>query len=1052
MLPDDTRLLEHMLQTSSDAISFFTLDGICIRANAVFLHGTSERDMVGRRLTDLVDDDRCMDEFRRAVQQSLLTKAAVIVRLDFTPFMTGIEPESWLSVICDGDESPSCAMIVSRDVSSLVILAEVAQLAQQRIPEDELFLEVCRRISKLVFMACTKVVRWDKSSNALKVVAGIDLQQVGTYYVDDDTLSGLAIRTLEPVVVNNVSELDHLRLHPGLSDYAIRSAISVPIFVSGVVWGALTAHSSDPHQFLEKEVRFMQSVASTLGSVIERRVAEQDLVSQNRYLEEILNHAPLGICYLNRQLILEFYNDCYARIMKIAPGEMVGRPLVDLVGQAVMDKVAQERRKALEGEVRTYETVLPFQEPIGPKHVRYTYIPSRDRTGEVVGYVAIQEDLTVRVQMENERQRLLASLDAERSMLRSILQSMNEGLVIFDGQGNVILLNDAFKHLFNLPIDFRLSHIKELRHHFTARGLDGEQLSPEDLPSMRVFRGETFAGYELIVEPHGRLEPIYALYNGFSLRDNDGNFILGTLTVRDVTAMRRAQDVLAASEARFRSLYSAGIIGVCFCSDDGYLIEANDAFLSMVDRRSEELRDRGLHCSQVLAPGSEEAYNRLHTELELYGYCAPFQQVFVTSTGETVPVLAGGTKLAAEPSVTVLYAVNISEIKRLERELVRSQKLESVGRLAGGIAHDFNNLLSVILGYTETLLTADYIDPDEIGPLQAINHAAERAADLVRQLLAFARRQSVDPEPCDVNNVIKDLTVILAPLLGDQVVLTLNLCSTPCVTNVPAQQIEQLVTNLATNARDAMPGGGSLTIETSMQPGTDVPALVQSVRPQSDAWVRISVKDSGSGMDETVHTRVFEPFFTTKPLGKGTGLGLSICYGIAKQWDGEINIDSKQGEGTIVNVYLPMLENTPDEPLTKVAPVEPYEPNAVRSQRILVVEDEVTVRRIVVQTLRRSGFTVLEATDGLEALQLLNEPEHEFDLLLTDIVMPAMTGIELAERVSERRPNLTVIYMSGYAPEIVGEGAPLPDGAVLLRKPFSLSSLLRTVNSQLTDR
>ncbi len=1051
MLPDNNLLFEHILQSSTEAISFFTVEGICLLASRVFIERAGGVDIVGKGIVAITANVTALDEFQRALQQALPSHAPVLFKCNDGPFMVGIEAENWMSVVRNHNGLPEGVMIVTRDVSSLVILAEVGQLAQQQIPECEVFGAVCTRISRLVSMTSTKVVKWDKGTNDIIVLAGQNLSEVGTYKVDDHTLSGLAMRKSEPVVVNNISDNATAPLHPGLAAYNIRSAISVPIFVGGEVWGALTGHSSSTHVFLEKEVRFMQSVASTLGSVVEHHIAEQELVKQNRYLEEILNHAPLGICYLNRQLVLEFYNECYARIMKIQPGAMVGRPLVDLVGQDVMDKVALERSKVLDGEVRTYETLLPFKEPIGPKHVRYTYIPSRDRTGEVIGYVAIQEDLTMRVQMENERQRLLASLESERSMLRSVLQSMNEGLVIFDGNGSVILLNDAFRELFHLSRDYKISHIRELRDHFSARSIDGRLLLADDLPSMRVFNGETFSGYELRVYPKGRDEAICALYNGFSLRDNEGNVLLGTLTVRDVTGMRHAQEVLAASEARFRTLYSAGIVGVCFCSNDGYLLEANEAFLTMLDRHSEELKDKGLHCSQVLAPGSEAAYSRLHTELELYGYCGAFEQVFVTSTGEFVPVLAGGTRLAVEPSVSVIYAVNISEVKRLERELVRSQKLESVGRLAGGIAHDFNNLLSVILGYTETLLTADYIDPQEVAPLQAINHAAERAADLVRQLLAFARRQAVDPAPCDVNSVITDLTVILVPLLGEKVDMKLDLSAQPCRTNVPAQQIEQLVTNLATNARDAMPGGGLLVIETSLQPEWDVPSFMQTVRPQSDKWVRISVRDTGVGMTDTVHTRVFEPFFTTKPLGKGTGLGLSICYGIAKQWDGEITIDSKPGEGTVVNVYLPMLENVVNEVHAHEQPTTEYAPNISRSQRILVVEDEDTVRRIVVQTLTRSGFEVHQASDGLEAMQLLSDPAEKFDLLLTDIVMPAMTGIELAERIAELRPNLVVIYMSGYAAEIVGDGTPLPESAVLLRKPFSLSSLLRTVNDQLAN-
>ncbi len=398
-----------------------------------------------------------------------------------------------------------------------------------------------------------------------------------------------------------------------------------------------------------------------------------------------------------------------------------------------------------------------------------------------------------------------------------------------------------------------------------------------------------------------------------------------------------------------------------------------------------------------------------------------------------------------EPSVgsLVFDARDITEGRRLEEQLRQAQKMEAVGRLAGGVAHDFNNLLTAILGYCNLALEEMAPDAANRRDLEEIRDAGERAATLTRQLLAFSRRQTLQPQPVNLNGLVRHIEAMLRRMLGEDVELETALADDlPQVKADPAT-IEQIIVNLAVNARDAMPHGGRLLIETARvdldQAYADAHATVVP-----GSYVRLAVTDTGDGMDAATRARVFEPFFTTKPQGRGTGLGLSTVYGIVKQTGGYIWVYSEVGRGTVFKVYLPLVER---------AAVATGEARAVAStpkvsETILVVEDEDAVRGLTCEVLRRRGYRVLEATHGVDALRVVEGYDAHIDLLLTDIVMPYMNGRDLAVQMATLRPSTKVLFVSGYT-DHVATRQELAAGAPFLQKPFTPDALARKVRGVL---
>jgi signal transduction histidine kinase len=385
----------------------------------------------------------------------------------------------------------------------------------------------------------------------------------------------------------------------------------------------------------------------------------------------------------------------------------------------------------------------------------------------------------------------------------------------------------------------------------------------------------------------------------------------------------------------------------------------------------------------------------------------------------------------------------IAERQRLEAQLIQAQKMESIGRLAGGVAHDFNNLLTAIKGYAELALDA-LDDQDQVrDDLREIRKATERATALTSQLLAFARKQIIDPRVIDLGELIENIESLLRRLIGEHIELEIRVGQAPERIKADPGQIEQLLVNLVVNARDAMPDGGKLTIETACATLGAEGAPVRIDHASDPALVVLAVSDTGTGIAPEVREHLFEPFFTTKEPGKGTGLGLATCYGIISQHNGQISYTSEVGRGTTFNVFLPCAKEALDAYSTSDEERAPP-----GNEVILLVEDETAVRELAARTLRRLGYTILEAANGEEALRLVKAGGMP-QLLLTDVIMPRMSGWSLAERLTALRPDIKVLFISGYSDHVVTEDRRLQEGVVLLQKPFSPAALAYKVRDVL---
>jgi signal transduction histidine kinase/DNA-binding NarL/FixJ family response regulator len=392
-----------------------------------------------------------------------------------------------------------------------------------------------------------------------------------------------------------------------------------------------------------------------------------------------------------------------------------------------------------------------------------------------------------------------------------------------------------------------------------------------------------------------------------------------------------------------------------------------------------------------------------------------------------------------------LFAEDVTERRALEQQLRQAQKMEAVGRLAGGIAHDFNNLLMVISGYSEFLLERIGDDQEMRGHAREIANAAERATSLTRQLLAFSRKQMLDPKIVDLNSVVAENVKMLTRLIGEDIDLVMVPGQDIGAVKADPGQIEQVIMNLAVNARDAMPKGGKLTIETANVTLDANYARFHAPAKPGD-YVMLAISDTGMGMDAETQAHIFEPFYTTKGL-KGTGLGLSTVYGIVKQSEGYIWLYSETGKGTSFKIYLPRFSATGEALATQ--PALAQEQTSKGHETILLVEDEENLRRLARQSLENQGYNVIDAPDGAAAIKISQAHPGPIHLLLTDVIMPGMNGRELANKLSPTRLEMRVLFMSGYTENHIGHNGTLDEGITLLQKPFTLSALRSKVREML---
>ena len=509
-----------------------------------------------------------------------------------------------------------------------------------------------------------------------------------------------------------------------------------------------------------------------------------------------------------------------------------------------------------------------------------------------------------------------------------------------------------------------------------------------------------------------------------------------------------AESALRTSERRFRALVEESWDAVALFGADGTILYGSPATTRLLGYDLAEFVGR--NAMELIHPDDRTAVLLRLQEAT----AAPRARVHVAArvrhkNGSWRYLEGVFTNLLDDPSVAAIVNNyrDVTDRRILEEQVVLSQKMEAIGRLAGGVAHDFNNILTAIGGYTDLLLADLAPDDQRRRDVEEIYRAAERAAALTQQLLAFSRRQVLQPKVINLNALVPEVEKMLRRLIGEDILFATVL--PPRLGNVRADpgQLEQVIVNLAVNARDAMPDGGRLTIETrNVELDESYAADHPSVRP--GRYVMLAVTDTGVGMDEETKARIFEPFFTTKVRGKGTGLGLATVYGIVQQTGGHIWPYSERGQGTTMRVYLPRVDE-PADPIERPGDVAPETLRG--SETILLVEDEAPVRAVTRQLLQRNGYTVLEAPDGPTALALVDgeKGSQHVDLLLTDVIMPGMSGRELAKQLKARRPEVRALFMSGYTDDAVVRHGMLEPGLAYLEKPFRPTALLRKVREVL---
>lgn len=514
--------------------------------------------------------------------------------------------------------------------------------------------------------------------------------------------------------------------------------------------------------------------------------------------------------------------------------------------------------------------------------------------------------------------------------------------------------------------------------------------------------------------------------------------------VTDVTEQVRAREAMQRSEARYRSLVEGAPYGIFRATTEGMLLAVNPALVAMLgfQSRSDLL---GTNFPQQVRL-TTEAWQQLIEQARPTGKMQGIEVCWKRRDETPIEVRLSIRAVYDEVekvNCSEFVAEDITQQKRLERQFLQSQKMEAVGRLAGGVAHDFNNLLGVILGYGDLLQATIPAEGEPKRYLEQINQAAKRAAALTHQLLAFSRQQILEPRILNLNGIIQELEPMLQRLIGEDVRVITSLDSDLASIKVDPGQVAQVIMNLAVNSRDAMPNGGTLTLETQNIHLDERYSGRHANVPPGD-YVMLAVSDTGCGMSAETQARLFEPFFTTKEKGKGTGLGLATVYGIVQQSGAHIWVYSELNQGTTFKIYLPALD-VPADVIQRRAPVG----SRGGTETILIAEDETALRALARTVLEGKGYRVVEAANGEEALQLMEESKQHVDLVLTDLVMPELSGPELVCRVKELYPSVKALFISGYTDDAVLNGRVLDPQQAFLQKPFVPGELVRKVREVL---
>jgi PAS domain S-box-containing protein len=653
--------------------------------------------------------------------------------------------------------------------------------------------------------------------------------------------------------------------------------------------------------------------------------------------------------------------------------------------------------------------------------------PVRDDAGEITHFLGVQTDIT-------DRKRAQAALSESNERFHQFADNIDEVFFLMDAQfRETLYINPAYDTIWGRS--------RESLYENPWSFLD--PIPAEDRERLMAYigalqRGKDPGSIEFRVEkPDGDVR--YVLSKGAPIRNASGEVYRISGIALDVTERRAVQTALEESLDRFRAIIDASFDAISI-AQDGIIREVNHGFLKTFGvERIEDAFGRSV-LDFVAEESRADVARRVALNIEgadeIVGQRTDGKKILLVTTSKAHTMGGRPARITAVRDVT--------EARALQHQLLQSQKMEAIGQLAGGVAHDFNNLLTVIKSYGAFLLEESLDDAERRESVEQIVAAADRAAALTRQLLAFSRRQMLDPRVLNLNTVVTDIEKMLRRIVTERISFRTALREPLGTVRADVGQIEQVIVNLAVNARDAMPSGGELTIATAnTEVSEDAAAAKSGQRP--GRWVTITVSDTGTGIDEATRARMFEPFFTTKERGLGTGLGLSTTLGIVEQSGGYVRVESEVGRGSTFEVSLPRL----DVAVEKRAEEETGPKRIRGTERVLVVEDEASVRLLVTKVLASFGYTVLEARDGREALALALKLDVPPDLVVTDVVMPRMSGREMVAALRKRWPAVRVLFMSGYSEEAVADPVVLASDAVFIAKPFRPKQLASKVREAL---
>jgi two-component system cell cycle sensor histidine kinase/response regulator CckA len=769
--------------------------------------------------------------------------------------------------------------------------------------------------------------------------------------------------------------------------------------------------------------------------ITQKKEIEEKVRQNEQRFQSLFEHAPIGVMIGSPDGRLIAVNPSFCHMLGYSQDELLGMDVWDIT--PVEDHALQQEwfAKAFDDGKEVFRRTKRYVRKDGSLiwvYISGALIRANDGTAEY--FMVSVDDIT-------ERRLAEQALAASEKRFRTLYETMSQGVIYMSTDGTLVDANPAARRI----IGAGEGAIKErglCADKWHALRADGTPMTSEELPVRVALRTgkevqDTLVG--ILNKNDGTQR--WLLINARPQFENGGeapSHIYATFT--DVTALRETEKALRQVEqsyekvsAKVQRILEANIVGVVITRPDGSVVEANDYYLDTIGYSRDDLRAGAIKWTDITPPEHLAVDQRALEELREHGVAAPYEKEYIRKDGKRVWVLMGDTVLPGPETEFLGWVINISAQKELHAQFQQAQKMEAIGRLAGGVAHDFNNILTAIRGLAE--IVSDEIDvaTDSHADLQEIIYSADRATALTRQLLAFSRRQMLQPRNVNLGELVDGIQRMLGRLIGEDIEVVVQKSGDNLFTFADPGQIEQVILNLAVNARDAMPNGGRLQFAVKEAPATN----------GEGPFVVLSVSDTGCGMDEPTLERIFEPFFTTKDQGKGTGLGLATVYGIVRQSGGRITVASQLDRGTTFDVFLPRGGGQAGEALGKRVPIQKK-----TGATILLVEDEAGVRNVARRILERRGHTILVAGNGAEALRIA-KGQGNIDLIVTDIVMPGMSGPELVEAFRTARPQAKAILMSGYSKDALPSDFATDLSTNFLEKPFSPAGLLEKIDNLL---